>query len=215
MKKSIALLLTFTIIFTFAACANKGETVSGNETSDTVNTTKDIGKVDDATVSETLGVSKKEWNAAVEYQNFVNVTFSYKATFVSGYQDAGPHMGVLKITEDAVVMDGELITAEETVTAAKNMYIDTILAVINNFDNFEYDNAKKCYESKQNVTYITKILDYEATITAENVSVELDSENRIEKISCKMTQDFINGGPTTYVLDAEFTFTDYGTTTVE
>lgn len=215
MKKLTIFLLVSAMVLVFTACANKGESVSGSEISSTVNSESDNGKADNIAGSGTSGISEKEWNAATERKNFENVTFSYEATFISGYQDAGPHMGVLKITEDAVVMDGELLTAQETINAAKNAYIDITLAVINNFDDFEYDDAKNCYNAKKSITYNTEVLEYKATITAENVSVELDSENRISTISCKMTQEIVGGSPITYVLDAKFTFTDYGTTTVQ
>jgi hypothetical protein len=113
-------------------------------------------------------------------------------------------------------MDGELVSDPETIASIKTMYTDTVLAMVENFEVFECIDPNKCYSSIENIVYSVTIMGYEATITAESVVVELDGDMNISRITCVMIQEFDdNGIPTAYTLDAEFTFTDYGTTDVE
>lgn len=163
------------------------------------------------------GISEEKWNQVIQTANFDNITFGYKATFTSGYtDDVGPHASVFKLDGDRMSMDGETETDPETITAAKTWYIESALAIVKNFDKFTYDKVSDSYKATENIVYTVTIMGYEATITAANVSVELNADMNIAEIACTMTQAFTeNGTPTTYVLDVEFTFADYGTTVVD
>lgn len=215
MKNLLAILLALTLTFTCTACLNEENNDSGADNSGTTSTDTQNNGGDNST-SASLGVNESEWNAAIQSQKFDNVTFTYNATFTSGYDEVGPHKGTFELVENGMLMDGKPTSAEER-TAAKTMFVDTAVAIVNNFSMFEYDKENNHYSSKENIVFNTTILGYEATITAENVLVVLDADNNIAKISCKMTQKFQGDGGnlTTYVLDTEFTFSNYGTTTIE
>lgn len=160
-------------------------------------------------------VTKDEWNNMIAESNFDNITFAYNATFISGYNDEGPHTGLFKLDGNKLDMDGEVTTDTETITSLRSWYIASALAIVNNFDKFEYDEANDCYKAKEKVVYNVTVMEYEATITAENVLVELDDNMNIAKITCKMTQAFKEDNvDKTYVLNVDFTFSEYGTTVV-
>jgi len=215
MNKGTILLLTLSTAFLFTACNDAGSSPSG---------TTDIGETSyeasydntDDTVSESIGVNENDWNEAIQTQNFDNVTFTYRATFLSGYQSTEQHVGTLKIAENGMISNGELVTDTETITSTRTMFIDTAVAIVANFDAFSYDAESSFYRANNPIVYHTTVLGYETTITAENVTVTWDENTNISHISCQMTQAFEEDGtPKTFVLDAEFTFTNYGTTTLD
>lgn len=162
------------------------------------------------------GINKEKWENIVKGELLDNVTFGYKATFTSGYSDVGPHTGVIKLDGNKVDIEGEVSTEPEDIAAVKDVYIKTSFAMIESFDNFEYDKKSDIYSSKEAVVYNISVFEYNAKITAKNISVKLDKNHNISKIICNMTQEFDNyGTPECYVLDIEFSFSDYGTTVVE
>lgn len=216
MKKVFAILLILMMIFTFTACDSDEKDSSEKEDSSATTSADKTEEGDDITAPESLGVEKEEWDAAIKNENFENVTFGYNVKFISGYEDEDTSVGTYKLTKDGMLADDELITDKDTVTAARTMFLDTTLAVTTEFDKFEYDKVNECYTSKEDIVFETNIWHYKATIKAENVVVVLDSDNNLAKITCKMTQDISSGEDSfTYVLNAEFTFSDYGTTTLE
>ena len=158
---------------------------------------------------------KETWESAIADSNFQNVTFTVDATFYSGYEAQEHSVSVMKLTSDKALADGELMTDEESVNSLREWYVSTTVALINNFEDFEYDSEKKCYFSEDGVVYDVTIMDFDAKITATNISVTLDSDMNIAKIDCDMKQEFsVNGAPVTYVLHTEFTFSDYGKTVI-
>ena len=244
MKKVSAILLVFAMALSVAACgdvssttdtetsASVGESItlgSSAESDSNKTTTPSEGDTNnetappqsgnngtgDETPPESAVVDEVEWNAAVDSEKFENVTFTYNATFISGYDDTEPNVGTIKLSGNGMLVDGNSIDDAELIASVKTMFIDTAVAIVNNYGMFEYDSENKCYRSKEAITYNTTVLGYDTTITAENVEVAIDSNKSIAMISCKMTQEFTeNGAPVTYVLNTEFTFSDYGTTTL-
>lgn len=225
MKKMLAILLVLTMVFAFAGCdineknasgtGNSGANASDEKDGTISSETGNDGK-DNNTTDETSGESKSEWDHAIQSQKFDNVTFSYNATFESGYAEKGPHSGTYKLTKDGMLFDGEVITDEESITAARTVFLDTAVAIVKNSNHFIYNEANNNYTSKERITYNIAVLVYEATITVDDVLVIFDADNNIAKIACKMTQQFTeNNKPMTYVLDVEFAFADYGTTTLD
>ena len=223
MKKMLAILFVLTMVLTFAGCENNEKNASGtgnssanaSEEKDGTIPSETQNDIKDNTADESLGENKSEWDNAIQSQKFENVTFSYNATFESGYAEKGPHSGTYKLTKDGMLFDGEVITDEESITAARTVFLDTAVAIVKNSNQFIYNEANNNYTSKESITYNITVLVYEATITVDDVLVVFDAENNIAKIACKMTQQFTeNNMPMTYVLDVEFTFADYGTTTL-
>ena len=162
------------------------------------------------------GINKEKWENIVNDELIDNLTLGYNATFTSGYDDVGPHIGIIKLAGNKVDLEGEVSTDPENIAAVKDVYIKTSFAMIESFDNFEYDKENDVYSSKEDVVYNVSVFEYNAKITAKSISVKLDQNHNISKIICNMTQEFDNyGTPTRYVLDVEFSFSDYGTTVVE
>ena len=163
----------------------------------------------------TIQVNKAEWDSMAAISNFDNVTFTTNATFLSGYSDVVPHRTVYKLDGEKASADGQAMTGD-SVEALKTMHLKTTIAIVENFEKFAYDETKKCYASIEDIVYNVTILGYDATITVKNAYVELDTDKNLAKIKCEMTQDFVEEGtPKKYVIDAEFTFENYGTTVVE
>lgn len=215
MNKGILLFLTLALTLLFVACNNAETLPSDTDNSDTTSYETENDTTNPAT-SDAFSVNENEWNQATQTQNFDNVTFTYRATFLSGYESTEQQVGMLKMTENGMISNGELITDTETITSARTMFIDTSVAIVSNFEAFVYDAATGCYRANAPIIYHTTVLGYETTITAANVTVTWDENANVSTISCQMTQAFEeDGAPKTFVLDVEFTFADYGTTTLE
>ena len=108
----------------------------------------------------------------------------------------------------------ETMDAEE-LAALRNIYVNTTLAVVNNFSSFTYDAVKGAFVSKEPIVYMVNVMEYVATITASNVEVKLDSNKNISEITCDMKHEYTeHGREEELMMKATFTFTDYGTTVV-
>lgn len=169
----------------------------------------------DPEVTPQITVTETEWDAMIAISKFDNVTFTTNATFISGYPYAGPHINVFKLDGENGTADGAPLSGE-SMDALKAMYLQTALAILENYDKFAYDTTAGCYKSTSDISYDVLInisSGYDADITASNVTVKVDANKNLTEITCRMTQAFVdNGNPMTYVLDTIFTFADYGTT---
>ena len=156
-------------------------------------------------------VTEQVWNEAIEIDNFDNVTFTFEGEFIEG-DSQQPFSMVCLIDGDNAIADGEVFDAEQ-VASLKSVYINTTLAIIENFSDFTYDAEKGTYNGKKDIVYEVDVMGIPATITASDVVVTLDSENAIATVACIMTQDFFAyGEEQTFVLDITFSFSNYGTT---
>lgn len=163
------------------------------------------------------GSLEEAWNAAIQPSGFENVTFTLNATFVEGYGDPDePIRQVMKFDGDTMSTDGHVETDAEGVPTTRMWLLGSILPMMNDFDKFTYDDATQSYSAGEELVYTATVNDCEATITASDVQVFFDSDMRIAKIVCRMIQEgTVDGESIRYVLDVEFSFTDYGTTMVE
>ena len=163
----------------------------------------------------TIEVTQAEWNAMKAAEKFNNVTFTNNATFVSGYSEVGPHVNIFKLAGNKATADGTPMEAE-SIDALRTMYLGTSLAIVENFEKFSYDANQKCYVSVESISYNVSLMGYDAAITVKDAIVELDANKNLAKITCEMTQEFVDQGtPKKYVLNVIFTFENYGTTIVE
>lgn len=229
-RVSLIFLCLVLAISTFAAC-DKGadstdetsaqtseqtsEQTSDQTSSDTSSEVAETTSGETESESENSGITEVEWDAMILASKFENVTFTSNSTFISGYEDKGPHTNVFKLNGSAGTVDGESMSGE-SLTATRNMTLGTALAIVNDFDKFEYNKADDSYVSTEAIVYNVSVMNYNAKITAKNVVVKLDDDMNITKIACNMTQEFEDDGVAkTYVLDITFTFSDYGTTVIE
>ena len=163
--------------------------------------------------SEATGVTKEQWEQAVDKSTFNNVTLTYTATFSSdNVSNKGPITVEIKLDGfDAEKID-KVLELKEAVDA-RYLCTDAVVAMATDFDKYRYNAAKDCYESIDSISYTVNVMNqYEATITPTNVSIKLDESLRIAEISCHMVQSVMGMD---LILDVVFTFTDYGTTVVE
>ena len=179
-----------------------------------------LSKLEDGDTSELGKVTEEEWNAAISEEKFDNVTFAIVAHITSPYEVVDNI--VCKIDDDKGWYSEEIEDShyeeyadEEILAALKSIYMNTTLAIVESFDNFDYDSATGAYVAKNEIVYNVIVTDYEAKITVTNVKVKLDAEKLIAEISCDMKQEYTseydNG---TITLDAVFKFYDYGKTVV-
>ncbi len=226
MKKLTSFLLATTMLLTLlvmiVACDQDQtqETTASTEVQETEAITQAVTQaVTQATTDAVAGVDKEQWNTAISPANFNNVTFDIKGTFVSGYDYAAKYgtnefAYLCKVDGDKASMNGMEMPAE-SVDGLKSTYINTALAIVNNFEDFTYDAESQTYKATQDITYTITVMQYDATITAKNVIVTVDENTMIATIACTMVQDFEeNGTPHQYVLDITFAYSDYGTTEI-
>ena len=202
MKKLISLMIALCILCTLAACGDKQQpTSSGNESKPPIQ-------------------AENNWDDMLDEENFENVTLKYSAEFIDGYE------GEEGVISDTYKIDGDMISvndepAQEDATTIKSLHdimLKAILGALKNPDDFKYDKKNDSYNSSNPIVYDVEIkagmATYDVTITATDVKVTIDEQGHIFNIVCRMQQDFTFEGETNcYLLDTEFTFTDYGTTT--
>jgi len=162
----------------------------------------------------------------LSYGNFINITIKHSSEFFEGGNADDPKReGTIKIDGIKMELFGTLITDAQELVEYKNLYVNTITGMAKDFDNFEYDSVTDTYVSKKAVTYTVSYsfpsdnFEQEAIITATNIKIKLDDENRISKISLDMRQEITDtwdpSMTTILVLKTVLTLSDYGTTVVQ
>ena len=169
------------------------------------------------------GMTEEKWNNIVKLSSFDNVTFELDAIGIEGVSSTS---SIVKIAGNKCLIDDE-IGHEVEINNVKELFIKTMLMLVNNFSDFTYDEENDLFVANKTISYVLEnmmIADVDGNntsigdviITAENAKVELDENMKIYKITCHMTQDFyMYNMPQKFVIDVKFTFTDYGTTVVE
>jgi len=171
-------------------------------------------------------ITSGEWNDMLSYGNFINITIKHSSEFFEGGNADDPKReGTIKIDGIKMELFGTLITDAQELVEYKNLYVNTITGMAKDFDNFEYDSVTDTYVSKKAVTYTVSYsfpsdnFEQEAIITATNIKIKLDDENRISKISLDMRQEITDtwdpSMTTILVLKTVLTLSDYGTTVVQ
>ena len=167
----------------------------------------------DGKESEATGVTKEQWDLAVQKSTFNNVTLSYTATFSSdNVSSKGPHTVEIKLDGFDAEKNDKVLELKDAVDA-RYLCTDAVVAMATDFDKYRYNAEKDCYEAIDGISYTVNVMnEYVATIIPTNVSIKLDESLRIAEISCHMVQSIAG---MELILDAVFTFSDYGTTVVE
>ena len=195
MKRILSLFLVMILMLAFVACGDKSAT----------DTTKPDGDTGDSI-----------WGKLVKEEHYDNVTIVCDATFLSGYEYAEPeNSNTFKFDGDAASIDGELADRQAT-ESLKAVYHGLVQEILSKNDGFIYDKDADTYLHKDDITCAVNSMGYETDITVRNVVITLDSDGELSKIACEMDQAFVaDGEQMKYVLNVEFTFSDFGTTVVE
>ena len=208
-KKILALVLCLCTIFAFASCDTLTavlEKINGTDNPTTPN-------------AVTSPLTKEQWNAALKDELFNNVTFEVHATF-EGEDEPESIICKLAGTRAAISEGGfeEEEVDSDTRDVIKSIYVNTILAMLKNFDNFTYDADAKAFVSANDIIYNVEDFEYNecnVKITTSGTKVKFDTNNNVAEISCHMKQEFVeNGQPESLEFDAVFKFYDYGTTVI-
>jgi len=172
------------------------------------------------------GVTEEEWNGMLASHNFENYTLIQQGTMKSNMAPAPMYQkATLKFAGGKLHLinevDGEelfdIIMEGEEAKEQKISYEMLFLAVLDNFENFEYDPVEKVYKNPRTVTVTLHVADAEATVVMENGRVTISEDGKLVKFECKYTQTTITSNYTvvTQVDDAVFELFDYGTTVIE
>ena len=159
------------------------------------------------------GVSKEVWLEMANEGVISNFTGEMSVLFIEEDNDE-PYTDLFKLDENKAIISNQPTTDPEVVDGFKSVFQTMILAVAKNYDIFEFNEEKNLYIAKDSITYKATML-YDATITMEDIQVEIDTDIHLTKLVCKMTQSFLEEGkPKILIMNTEFTFYDYGTTVI-
>lgn len=174
-------------------------------------------------------LTNKEWQTAVDSNNFNNVTITATIT-----TDGVPQTQVVKITETGVyremkvVYNGEemkqcIYFEGEQATIQKNMFLSVFFELIKNKDNFVYDEANGQYNAPNDVTATVYPLGVEANykddVLMKNGVVKFDEDYNLSYFACKLTETIYANGSTEPTqqspeMDTVWTVGDYGKTVI-
>lgn len=204
-KKILALMLCLCMAFAFASCDQLTEIIDKFKGGEDV--------IPDDIVE---GITKEEWNSAIAKEKFDNVTFKI---LVTDPEESTTVTILCKLDGNKSYTndDGYEDFGDAEVTAAmRNVYMNTVLAILNNFADFTYDAEKEIFASSKDIVYNVTVMEYDAKITVSNAKVKINTDKSIAEISCYMKQEYTeNGKPCSLEFDAVFSFYDYGKTVVE
>ncbi len=220
---AIAVMLTGS----FASCDE-----NGNPLGDSSVNSDSSGNVDSI-----ADMTKEEWAGLSAKANFDNVTFELWAAYVAGdgasgsdiqgYLGEGQDLGVYQIDGNrgyAREYDGDehntYFLESDVVASIKSLYIETALAMLNNFEDFTYSQESKAFLSNKTISYNVAIAGITATLTVQNVKVEVLPDGYLGKISCDMKQQATKEEMANFEEDEAFeldvkvvfAFSEYGTT---
>ena len=204
-KKILALMLCLCMAFAFASCDQLTEIIDKFKGGEDV--------IPDDIVES---ITKEEWNSAIAEEKFDNVTFKI---VVTDPEESVPVTILCKLdgNKSYINDDGYEDFGDAEVTAAmRNVYMNTVLAILNNFADFTYDAEKEIFVASKDIVYNVTVMEYDAKITVSNAKVKINTDKSIAEISCYMKQEYTeNGKPCSLEFDAVFSFYDYGKTVVE
>lgn len=209
MKKLLSLLLLAGLCFSMVAC---NEEIPQNDDDE------DEDAVVDAEKNPTNNpFSDEKWGEILNKDNFQNVTVLCESSFLSGHEEDEPvQTNLVKVDGEKLSLNGEIDTDPNTLASVRSVFVDLAIELIGDFKQFTLDKETGAFTCDGPLTGTATVNGYTAAITCENVTVTLGKDNTLAKIICKMTQDITAGEMSQqFVLDVTFTYSDYGTTTVE
>ena len=228
MKKSLALLFAvcvFVVIAVFmTSCDALKSRIPNNNDSAENDFNEGNSNLDDESNNDSTGdgdegnafsqITEEQWNNSKDSAIFDNVRVDFVAKFISENNGDSEDL----VEEDYFEIDGDLVRASGEITSDKNLvasvksvYAGTVTSVIENYNLFTFDSETGKYVSSGPIVYTVTVSGIEAKITAEDIVVEFDKDIHVASLTCRMTQEFVDGGrDVKYVIDTTFIYSNYG-----
>ena len=173
-------------------------------------------------------LTNKQWEAAVESNNFNNVTITASAVI-----EGIPEYQMVKITETGVyrkywaTINGEtheqsFFFEGEDAVLQKNMFLTVFFELIKNKSNFVYDEENDQYVAPADVTttvYPEGTEGYRDVVLMQNGIVKFDENYNLSYFSCTLSESIYYGDATepaypSEAYDTVWSVTDYGKTVI-
>ena len=225
MKKSLlklgAILVCLSLLFAFVSCDEETEEPQSP----------------DKNVEESSGITENEWNSAVAATVFENYTldlFGDMTTYINGVEQLGgePLKERYRVTENAIeislIVDGEptytITLHDDEAKVTKTELAQIFLAILSDYDNFSYnaESGEYIIGETEITVEVTAIVNgslsgekMPITISVKNGSAKLSSDGKVVNLVCEYSQSMdINGQNMTVTGTTEWSFSNYGTTTI-
>ena len=169
-------------------------------------------------------LTKEEWQQALAEPNFENVTIHYEYT-----EEGMLTKQITKFTKDGVYRSAEAYDAEgklafsfanyfegEEANQQRNVFLQTFLAIVEDRDNFEYDETTKLYTAKSAEARIDQADGIYLTEEMKDGKLAFNTDGNVEKFMCNLTESIYMNEELdrSASFDVTWTFSNYGTTAI-
>ncbi len=178
---------------------------------------------------------QQKWEAMMDDANFENYTFTLSVDLVSeDLPESSGHNYVLVKIADGMVYFREVWNRDESNAMSGvytgehaqimiNSYEQVFRTLLNDYENFVYDEEGGFYINNGTVTVSVPGIGAEASLSMDNGKVYLTEDGKLLKFVCDYTQTTTvlgsNGNPefqfTQQAQDSTWIFSDYGTTVID
>lgn len=175
-------------------------------------------------------LTEEEWNAAMAEVSFENYTLKQSGTVT--YHDV-EEMGVvdtscnIRITKEKfavqIKLDGEevgtMVYGGEHAIQQKKSYEEVFRALLNDYENFEYDAEQMVFVNKGTVSTTVSIEQQGVTahVTMTSGKATFDDRGRLVFFECEYSQttSLPNGESVLITSNINWEFSNYGTTVID
>lgn len=169
-------------------------------------------------------LTKEEWSQALAAPNFENVTIHYEYT-----NEGLLTKQIAKFTKDGVYRkmesfdaDGKLAGSHdiycegEEANQQRNVFLQTFLAIVEDRDNFEYDETTKIYTAKSAEARIDQSEGLYLTEKMKDGKLAFNKDGNVDTFECNLTESIYmnNELKQSITIDVTWTFSNYGTTAI-
>ena len=150
-------------------------------------------------------LTKEEWQQALAEPNFENVTIHYVYRSAEAYDAEG------KLAFSfANYFEGEEANQQ------RNVFLQTFLAIVEDRDNFEYDETTKLYTAKSAEARIDQADGIYLTEEMKDGKLAFNTDGNVEKFMCNLTESIYMNEELdrSASFDVTWTFSNYGTTAI-
>lgn len=169
-------------------------------------------------------LTKEEWQQALAAPNFENVTIHYEYT-----NEGLLTKQIAKFTKDGVYRKMESFDAEgkatgehdiycegEEATQQRNLFLQTFLAIVEDRDNFEYNETTKLYTAKNAEARIEQSEGIYITEKVKDGKLAFNKDGNVDTFECNLTESIYmaNELKQSINIDVTWTFSNYGTTVI-